>query len=672
MQKILFAKLTIGLTILLQINSVAQSGIFECYKSKIESQKFKTGLFKKNTVDTNIDIKYIKLDLFIDPDNNHLSGIATINAQVIAPSINQVSLDLKNNMSVQSINSSGAAVSYNHSNATISIQLEKNYTQSELVSLDIQYSGTPSIDSLYGSPMHIDTYHGHKVAYTHSEYYMASYWFPCKEDLSDKADSVKIWVTANSYYKVASNGLLESETDNGDGTTTTKWATHYPIANYLMCVTMSDYVIYQNEFDYDDSKSMPMMNFVWQEDLAKQKPVADFTVSLISFFSEKFGLYPFINEKYGQTQALGGGMEHQTMTTMYRSAPWSHSVTAHELAHQWFGDAVTFKDYHNIWLSEGFASYCDLLHVEKFEGKQNFNNQLDFYANSPDQLEYAAKNAKGSIYIEDISSYIKIYNPGKTYRKAAWVLHMLRGIVGDETFFSIMKNYANSPELKYKNAVTSDFQKIAEETSGKDLNYFFNEWIYGENYPKYSIQWGSKNLTENNYEVKIILSQEVNTNPNFFTMPVQIKLKSSTGDTTITLFNNSQNQTFIINLNEPPSEVTLDPNNYILKDVLQIVNSVNKSVKPTNYSLAQNYPNPFNPETTIEYKVPKPGFITIKIYNIKGEEVKTLINAEQTAGSYSVNWNGINNKGQQLSSGIYYYRIEAENYSQTRKMILLK
>ena len=672
MHKILFAKLTIGLTILVQIYTFAQPGISECYQSKIARFNSHQIILKPNSVDTNIDIKYIKLDLFIDPDNNHLSGTATINAKVLATSINQVTLDLKNNMSVQNINSYGAGVSYNHSNGTISVQLEKNYTQGELVSLDIQYSGTPSIDSLYGSPMHIDTYNGHKVVYTHSEFYMASYWFPCKEDLSDKADSVEIWVTADSYYKVASNGVLKSETDNGNGTTTTKWSTHYPIANYLMCVTMSDYVIYQNKFDYDVSKSMPMMHFVWNEDLAKQKPVADFTVSLISFFSEKFGLYPFINEKYGQTQATGGGMEHQTMTTMYRSAPWSHSVTAHELAHQWFGDAVTFKDYHNIWLSEGFASYCDLLQVEKFEGKQNFNKQLDYYANSSAQPEYAAKNAKGSIYVEDISTDENIYDPGKTYRKAAWVLHMLRGIVGDDVFFSIMKNYANSPELKYNNAVTSDFQKIAEETSGKDLNYFFNEWIYGENYPKYKVQWSSKELTKDNFEVRAILNQEANTNPNFFTMPVQIKFKFSTGDTTITFFNNSLNQTFTINLNAQVSGITFDPNNYILKDILQIVNSVNKNTYPLNFKLEQNYPNPFNPETTIKYQIPHNGFITLKVYNLKGEEVKTLVNAEQPSGSYSVNWKGVNNKGQQISSGIYYYRIEAENYSQTRKMILLK
>ena len=671
MTKVSLTKFLFILILLLGNNLYPQSGISECYNSHIESYKLKSKFLKPNSVDNNIDIKFIKLDLNIDPDKNFLSGTATINLQALT-SINQVFLDLKNNMTIQNIISNNVNLNFNHSNGTISIQLGKEYAQGELISLDIKYSGTPSLDSLYGLPLTIGTYNGHKVAFTHSEYYHASYWFPCKEDMSDKADSVKIWVTANNYYKVASNGILVSETDNGNGTTTTKWATNYPIANYLMCVTMSDYVVYKNEFLYDSSKSMPILNYVWKEDLAKQKPVADFTAQVMSFYSDKFGLYPFINEKYGQAQATGGGMEHQTMTTMYRSAPWSHSVTAHELAHHWFGDAVTFKDYHNIWLSEGFASYCELLQIEKFEGKQNFNDQLNYFAESPSQPEYAAKNAKGTIYIEDISTYTNVFDPGKTYRKAAWVLHMLRGIVGDDIFFSIMKNYANSPELRYKNAVTSDFQKIAEETSGKDLTYFFNEWIYGENYPKYNILWSYKELSKNNYDVKLIIKQEDNVNPNFFTMPVQIKFKTSNSDTTITLFNNSQNQTFIINLNDLPLGVTFDPNNYILKDVLQIVNSIKKNISPVKFKLEQNYPNPFNPETTVKYQIPRTGFVSLKIYDVKGEEVKTLINTEQVPGGYSVKWNGLNNKGQQLSSGIYYYRIETENYVQTKKMILLK
>ncbi len=672
MRKILLCKLfALALVYYYPKILIAQNGIFECYYSKMRAFKLQSRLLKQNSPDANIDIKFYKLDLSIDPDNNFLSGVATVNAKVLTRSLNQFHLDLKNNMSVQKVTSNNVEVSYSHANNLLSIQLEKEYTNDKIFSVNIHYSGTPSVDSIYGLPLRIEEYNGHKVAFTHSQPFWASYWFPCKDDPSDKADSAKIWVTADSYYKVASNGILEEETDNGDGTKTFKWATRYPISNYLICVTMSDYVVYQNEFTYGNSETMPMLHYVWSGDFSKHQDVLDFTIDIMHFFSDAFGLYPFIDEKYGHAQATGGAMEHQTMTTMYRSAPWSNSVTAHELAHHWFGNAVTFKSYHHIWLSEGFASYCDLLHVENFEGKQNFINDLNFYANSPAQPEFAAKNAIGTLYIEDITSESKILHPGKTYRKGAWVLHMLRGVVGDEVFFTTMKNYANAPTLKYNSAETSDFQNIAEQTSGVDLDYFFNQWVYGENYPKYSVQWGFTQ-TANSYEVNMNLNQDVNTNPPFFTMPVQVLFTTSTGDTLITLFNNEQNQNFRITLNSEPTELQLDPNNWILKDVQQIVVSVNEESLPLNFSLDQNYPNPFNPNTAIKYQIPKRSNVLLKIYNLLGKEVKSLIETEQSSGTYSVEWSGLNNSGEKLSSGIYFYRIEAGNFVDVKKMILIK
>jgi aminopeptidase N len=173
---------------------------------------------------------------------------------------------------------------------------------------------------------------------------------------------------------------------------------------------------------------------------------------------------------------------------------------------------------------------------------------------------------------------------------------MLRGIVGDQTFFNILRTYSYHPSVTYGVAVTEDFQAIAENVSGVDLNYFFQQWIYGENYPRYSIVWNKYSAGSNLWNLVVNINQQTNSSPAFFTMPVDIRVSRATGDTTITVFNNAQNQTFEIAIEGEPTSIGFDLNNKILKTVLSIVTGVEGDVSLNSYSLEQNYPNPFNPK----------------------------------------------------------------------------
>jgi hypothetical protein len=273
-----------------------------------------------------------------------------------------------------------------------------------------------------------------------------------------------------------------------------------------------------------------------------------------------------------------------------------------------------------------------------------------------------AKKANGSIYVQNISNINEIFDANRTYAKGASVLHMLRGVVGDSVFFRILKNYSNDTAVAYKTAVTADFQRVAETTSWQNLNYFFQEWIYGENYPKYSINWSCYRIAINNYNLNLNLLQTSNSNPLYFTMPIELKITTNAGDTTVRFLNDSQQQSYNFIITGNPIQVTLDPDNKILKE-----KSGDEPVVVINYFLKQNYPNPFNPATTIEYEILHYDDVKLAVYDVLGREVKILVNEKQKPGPYSVKFSAEN-----LSSGIYFYVITAGPFTDSKKMLIIK
>ncbi|MDH3267375.1 MAG: T9SS type A sorting domain-containing protein, partial [Ignavibacteria bacterium] len=254
----------------------------------------------------------------------------------------------------------------------------------------------------------------------------------------------------------------------------------------------------------------------------------------------------------------------------------------------------------------------------------------------------------------------------RSYAKGACVLHMLRGIVGDSTFFDIMRTYSADPSVSYSVATTEDFQAVAESVYGQSLDYFFEEWIYGENEPTYSIGWDKSLVSGDIYDVTLNIYQNVNNNPSYFTMPVQVKLNTSMGDTIVTLFNNAQNQNFQFEVIGNPQSIVFDPGNWILKNTTIVTEGEDFTI-PLQFSLEQNYPNPFNPSTTIEYTIPQNGFVSLKVFNVLGKEVATLVNGQNDAGNHKVEFDATS-----LNSGVYFYRIESRNFVETKKLVLLK
>ena len=362
---------------------------------------------------------------------------------------------------------------------------------------------------------------------------------------------------------------------------------------------MTNYSEYKEYFHYSGKDSMLVIHYIYPENYnSATLAQADKTLDMLRIYSDKFGPYPWLDEKYGHAQfGWSGGMEHQTIASVVNLG---ESLISHELAHQWYGDKITCKDWQNIWLNEGFATYAVAIYYEDEYGSMNYGNYLNNqYSN--------AKLATGSIYVQDISSVAEIFNSLRSYSKGGVVLNMLRGITGDSLFFKKMKDYASDPSVAYGVAVTEDFQRVAEEVYGSSLDYFFKEWIYGENYPNYTVSWGFTNSGNNIYDVTLNISQTKNTNPLFFTMPIQIKLATSVGDTTITVFNDQQNQKYEFSINGEPNSLQFDPNGWILKNSSLVTGADDNSL-PLGFELKQNYPNPFNPNTTIKYSRQRSGY----------------------------------------------------------------
>ncbi|MFA5012507.1 MAG: M1 family aminopeptidase [Ignavibacteria bacterium] len=596
--------------------------------------------------DSSFDVKYYNLNLRVTTNPNFLYGAVQVSG-VFNTAGSSLFLNLSNAMFIDSV--TGALVSgFTHSNDILNI----NFSQStSLFDVKIYYKGLPP-GSGFGSFV-FSSQNSFPLIWSLSEPFGASDWFPNKNTPSDKADSSEVWITCASNLLGVSNGLLYETVINPDNTKTFKWKSRYPIANYLISITVTNYERYDNYYKYGLNDSMVINHYVYPGTLNSVMTELDKTPDMLDFFSNRYSQYPFIQEKYGHAQfGWGGGMEHQTISSM---GVFNQGIIAHELAHQWFGDKVTCRNFNNIWLNEGFATYSEALFAEHFNGKEEYDAIIRTKMSN-------AKKAVGSLYLLNTDNVNEIFNSNRTYSKGAMVVHMLRGITGDSVFFNILKSYINDPALAYNTAVTEDLQRVAESVSGRNLNYFFQEWIYGENYPMYSINWNKSKNNQGTYDVNVNISQKQNTNPPYFTMPVDIKISLNNTDTTFTVFNNAQVQEFLFTVSSEPKSITFDPDNKILKD-----KKGDDPIEPIGFQLFQNYPNPFNPETKIKYMIKEFGAVSIIVYDLIGREVTKLVSQKQYPGTYSISFSP-----QNLASGVYFYKLVSGNLSDSKKMVFIR
>jgi aminopeptidase N len=499
------------------------------------------------------DAKYYKLDLNLNDTTQIISGSVYMYAQALVNGFINLELNFFNNsqMYLDSIKTNNTLLTFSWYSDIIHITLDRPYNQ-EPFDVTVYYHGHPlegglqSFDwSSHGSP-------SVPVISTLSEPYFAQAWWPCKDMPRDKADSADINITVRSDLIVASNGLLREVVDHGT-TKTYKWHEKYPITTYLIMIATTNYTIFSNWYHpIVGSDSMEVRYYVYPEYLSNAQALYPVTPSMIQFYANTFGEYPFVEEKYGMAHfTWGGAMEHQTCTSILYSW-YSEWVICHELSHQWWGDYITCHDWHHIWLNEGFASYCEALWAEHTYGSSYYHSYMS-------SMKFTSG---GTIYIADTTDAWTIFG-SIVYDKGAWVLHMLRHMVGDSTFFQILRTYYS----EYANgvAVTEDFQGVCEQVSGLDLDYFFQEWIYGTYYPKYRFSWIYESAGSGYYDVYLHIDQTQTTPPTYFTMPIDVTINAGGTDTTLVVFNDPQHKDFQLRVYGAPSNLRLDKDEWILR-----------------------------------------------------------------------------------------------------------
>lgn len=516
--------------------------------------------FSDYRLDNSFDVTFYHINVDIALDSQYITGDVRCQFEISSDNLDFIKLNLQDSLSIDSI--TGNSILWTSSNDTILINLDREYDIGETAEVHIYYQGKPPIVENTKGLRYSSHGDSEPVIASLSTPFLAHYWWPCKDGPGDKPDSVYIDITIpdtviNELPLIAvSNGSLEGITPSG-GKKTFHWRERYPIVTYYVMVAVSNFVYFQDFCDGGPDESYPLDYYSFLEDLDSSVAGVVRVPEVAALFSELFGPYPFRDEKYGITEiGFYGGIENQTNTIQGSMEPDWFPVTVHEFAHMWFGDMITCKDWHHGWLNEGFATYAEALWVEQDQGVNSFRSAME-------DKEYFGG---GSLYLQNISDPMSIFI-GIIYYKGAWALHMLRHVLGDEIFFDCLSQYATSPDFMYGHATTEDFQEVCESVSGIDLGWFFQQWVYGQYFPRYNISIHTRKapgVPGSQYETHIHLWQSQTTDPQVFTMPLDFRLWYGSGYTIQKGWNDAREQNLVFNTTFQPDSIDFDPFNWIL------------------------------------------------------------------------------------------------------------
>ena len=613
-----------------QLVKIAQS------EMKMASKKMD---LRVNPNTQNYDITYHELRFSVDPANYYISGVVTTTFTALSD-LSTVTFDLTNKLTVSSVTKEGTPLAFvQNTNNELVITLPNILNSGTSGTVVISYAGAPA----NGEQAFTTTLHdGSPVLYTLSEPYGARDWWPCKQDLNDKADSIDVFITAPSQYISVANGIEPTTPIISGPYKTTHFHHGYPIPAYLIAIAVTNYSVY-NQTGGTAPNQYPIINYIYPETLASVQTQLDQTPLILNLYESLFEIYPFHNEKYGHAQfGWGGGMEHTTVSFMNS---FDRSLIAHEMAHQWFGDKITCGSWKDIWLNESFATYVAALVIENFDGQAAFKTEKN------KMISNITSQTNGAVYLTDaeLTDVNRIFSSRLTYNKGAMVLNMLRFKMGDVQFFQGVKNYLKDVNLAYKYAKTPDLQSHLEAVYGSSLTEFFNDWIYNQGYPIYSIT--AQNLGGGQAKLTVNQTQS-DTSVSFFEMPVPVRVFGSGGQQLDLVLNNTSNgQSFTENVPFTITSVTFDPN----KNIISKNNTATLGKEDFDLNASQLYLNPSNNILTLALPNGKTIDKTV-FYNVSGQKIMT----SNSASSWDISsW----------STGIYFIKVYTDSGSKKLKFV---
>jgi aminopeptidase N len=500
-----------------------------------------------------VDAVHYVFRLTIGDASDEISGQTTVTLK-LAAGIREVFLDLASatggkGMTVSAVSIGGSPVDFTHRSDRLRIALSPPLTAGVEIAVNVQYSGVPA----QGLRI-MNNIHGERTVFSESWPNRARHWLATIDHPYDKATGEFI-ITAPAQYQVVANGVLKEELDLAGGLRRTHWRQSVPIASWLFGLGVARFAVHH----YDVVRGIPQQVWAFPQDRDKAYDIFELTGRrAFEFFSDWVGPYPY--EKLAHVEAAGvsGGME-QASSIFYgeKNVAGGRAPVVHEVAHQWFGNAVTEKDWDDVWLSEGFATYFTHLYAEQFSGRDEFVRGLK---NDIPRIVQAQSTAPDQPVIHrNISDMSGVLNRF-VYQKAGWVLHMLRATMGTEKFWTGIREYYR--RYRNLNASTDDFRQVMEQASQTDLSWFFDQWLRRPGVPKLKGTWRYDPATR---QVQIELTQ-AQTWP-AFRLPIEIGIAEPKGLLRIERIELSQatGQFTIPSDSEPPS-VVLDPNTWVLME----------------------------------------------------------------------------------------------------------
>lgn len=608
----------------------------------------------KNTEDVThvadfYDMHFVHLNLKVESTSTYVEGWARMDATVSTPDFDTIYLELNQTLTLDSMKLNNELVEPTFTNSELFVLADME--EGESFTLETFYHGASSSGGFFsGISSEYNSSYGKYVTWTLSEPFSARDWWPVRQNLNDKIDSVFQDYTCVDTEMVGTNGLLTETLDNGDGTKTYKWKTYYPISYYLLSFSVSeyqDYSIYAHPAEMDGD-SILIQNFIYDHPncLPNYQANIDISADMLELLSDKYGLYPFHEEKYGNCLTeIGGGMEHQTMTTI---GGFGFTLNVHEMGHMWYGDNITCATWSDIWINEGFASYTEYLGLQYLQGQSAADSWMNSAHNN------VKSQSGGSVYVPEDEIYYgnewRIFDGRLSYKKGAAIIHQLRYLINDDDlFFEAMHNYTN--EFSGNIATGIDFKNSMEASTGLDLDSYFEQWYFGEGYPTYSVEY-----FYNEVGLALTISQTTSSTTPFFDLPLEIELNLGFGNDTTFRIDITDNVTSVqTEITDEFIAMNIDPNNWIINSVGSITVGTPELAKEMKVAIG---PNPFKDQLQIRFNEETDSNSDLKIVDLSGK----IVYESHLTGSTNIDLSN-------LESGVYLTQISSKNAIINKKIL---
>jgi len=530
-------------------------------------------------------------------------------------------------------------------------------------SVTVRYGGTPTApDDRRGLWIENHTSGDENwIIATMSQPAYGKYWWPCKDRPDDKIDQLLQVFTVPEPRLAAGQGLLVDQAAADAGYTSFTWFHQYPIASYLVSVAVSNYEFWEETCTTTGGTSIPLVNYVFPQDL--EESYVDFgrTCDIMQVCEDRFGTYPYALEKYGHAQfEWGGAMEHQTCTSWGLTVSGfgvNDHIVMHELAHQWFGNSLTPRTWADIWLNEGFATYSEALWEEAEHGRDAY---FDYMREARGFFDWVGS---GPVY-----DPVPVF-PGRViYDKGSLIVHMLRGWLGDDDFFDLLREWTQDPSRSQQTVTTEEFIALAEQYAGEDLDRFFWPFLTTEAVPELQLDY---RLSGGAAVPDTVFVEVRQTQPDelfHLNVPVHLDLGTSRIEHTVELRGATAMATIVLGSAEQSvRRVLLDPDGWLFAN-----STVSVTQQP---GLKAVFPNPSRDDWVVfEYRLADIADVDIKVYDVRGRQVfsRDLGLTVPDAGGNRFTWDCRTSQGGRAASGVYWAAVTVDGRRTVRKFTVFR